>query len=278
MNRVLLTALGVGALLAAPPLAADPNLPYLLTLNGELCPVRYSPGGLDRAAHVQMRLSVIASDFSHWGTQPYGFQAYVLGPEDWAGGKLRRPYGLPERTGTHSFATAAWGDDQSVALWKKLMGGDLPWGGDMPVRGTPEEAASLSLADLMLGIEIARTFVEGEHLSGDQPWIAPLMTHTVALQAFASHENVRLEEIASVWSRLSVKGLPSLAACAAPDGMTTALACEARFYSGAQVLLAKDGLKTVRHIMKLTKKRGLSEATLVKDFPGLADWLADGRK
>ena len=46
----------------------------------------------------------------------------------------------------------------------------------------------------------------------------------------------------------------------------------------ARILLADDQMKTVRRLQKLAKKRGLTEASLVKEHPQLADWLADGRR
>jgi len=258
--------------------SAQVNLPSLLNLHGDLAPVRYTPGALDRAAHVQARLEALAMDFSRWGSQPYVLQGYVLAPEDWAVAGLDRPYGLPERAGARGVAVPAWGDDRSVALWRGLLHGQMPWGTDMPVRGTPEEAASLSLADLVLQVESARIFVEGERLGGDAPWIGELVAHAVAHQAFASHEAGRLDEIAEVWTRLG-GGNPDLATCAASVGdPATTLACDARFAAGASILFAEDRMKTVRRLQKLAKKRGLSEATLVKEYPRLADWLADGRR
>jgi hypothetical protein len=262
---------------AAPSAARQVNLPTLLNLHGDFAPVRYSPGALDRAAHVQARLEALAMDFSRWGTQPYVLQGYVLAPEDWAAAGLRWPYGLPERSGARGLAVPAWGDEDSVALWRRLLGGPLPWTGDLPVRGTPEEAASLSLSDVVLQVESARLFVESEKLGGDAPWIADLAAHAVALQAFGSHEAGRLEEIAGVWAHLG--GVqPGLAACNASADWATNLACDARFASGARILFAEDRMKTVRRLQKLARKRGLSEASLVAEYPPLAAWLADGRR
>lgn len=265
--------------LTLPPTAgAQVNLPSLLNLHADLAPVRYSPGSLDRAAHVQARLEALARDYSRWGTQPYVLQGYVLAPEDWTAAGLRRPYGLPERSGPRGIAAPAWGDDHSVALWQKLLGGELPWAGDMPVRGTNEEAASLSLSDVVLQVESARFFVEGEHLVGDAPWIGDLVAHAVALQAFTSHEAARLDEIAGVWAHLA-GSRPDLATCsAATADWSTQLACEARFAAGARILLADDHMKTVRRLQKLAKKGRLTETSLVKEHPQLAEWLADGRR
>ncbi len=268
------------ALLAVPPAApaAEINQHSLLTLHGEPCSVRYTPGALDRAAHLQVRLQTLAYDYSRWGTRGYDFQGYVLSPEDWASAGLAKPYGLPERAGPRALAAPAWGDEHSVALWKRLLGGPLPWTAEgMPVRGTAEEAASLQLADVVLQTETARIFVEEENLRGAEPWIAELTAHAVALQAFASHEEVRLLEIQQVYDDLSAAGLPSLAVCPSASKVdATALACGAKFHAGARVLLAKSGLKTVRVLTKLAKKHGLSQATLLKEYPALAEWVSGG--
>ncbi len=281
MNRLAgawaIAGIAVGGALAAPAAGREVNLPSLLRLHGERGPVRYSPGALDRAAHVQARLETLAVDFSRWGSQHYAFQAYVLAPEDWAAAGLRQPYGLPSRSGARGLAVPAWGDEQSVGLWKRLLGGELPWGPDMPVRGTTEEAASLALADVILQVDCARLFVAGERLDGDAPWIAELTAHAVALQAFASHEAGRLAEIADVWVRLGARGRPSLEACAAAGGgETRELACQSRYAEGARILFAADGMRTVRNLAKLARKRGLSEATLVAAHPPLAEWLREG--
>ena len=279
MLRRPLASLAAAVLaLGAPAVAAEIQLPYLLNLHGELCPVRYSPGALDRAAHVQKRLETLAVDFGRWGSQAYSFQGYVLGPEDWASARLGRDYGLTARSGARGIAAPAWGDEHSVGLWRALLGGDLPWGEGLPVRGTAEEAASLSLSDLLLQLDCARVFVEGERLLGDAPWIAPLLAHATALQLYTSHEATRLGEIGTVWQSLGRRGQPSLEACAvATLDAATELACGARFHDGARILVAKDQLKTVRALRKLAKKRGLSESTLVKAYPALGDWLAAGR-
>lgn len=278
MFRRRLALLAAALPLCIPAGAAEIQLPYLLNLHGELCPVRYSPGALDRAAHVQKRLETLAIDFSRWGSKPYTFRGYVLGPEDWAAAKLERAYGLTARSGSSGVVVPAWGDDQSVALWRGLLGGELPWGEGLPVRGTSEEAASLSLSDLLLQLECARIFTHGESLTAAETWIAPLLAHTVALQLYTSHEATRLGEIDEVWQRLGRQGLPSLEACAAADlEPAVELACGARFHDGARILVAKDQMKTVRELRKLAKKRGLSEMTLVKAYPALGDWLAAGR-
>ena len=263
------------ALLASPLAARQDALNNLLDLRGEVCPVRYSPGSLDRASHVQERLDTLVLDFRRWGQQAYRFQAYVLGPEDWAAGKLHRPYGLPERSGFSSLAVPAWGEEHSVALWKRLLGGELPWGGDLPLRGTPEEAASLGLSDIVLQLEVAHVFVASEGLQGEEPWIGDVVAHVVALQAFASHEAVRLGEVTGFWNTLAARGKPSLADCASrPATVEAELACQGFYYEAARRIFDDGGMGSLGKLKKLARKKGLSQASLTAAHPSLAGWFA----
>jgi hypothetical protein len=257
--------------------AADANLATLLNLRGTRSLVRYSPGSLDRAAHVQARLDALAEDFAAWGGVRQELMAFVLGPEDWRAAALARAYGLPEATGTNGIALPAWGDDHTIVVWRSLLGGAVPWTAGTPVRGTPEEAATLAATDLLAQIELARQFVDRERLAGGEPWLRELLAATVARAAFERHEARRRDEIASFFATL-VRGAP-------PAGPPTAyreglpyreqLAASARFFEGAQLLLQLDGARTVKKLVKLSRKAGrpLEAADLLARYPGLGAWL-----
>jgi hypothetical protein len=252
---------------AAPP-GADPRqaspvgLAHLLNLRGIQTHVRYSPGALDRAAHVQLRLETLAEDFAAWSGQQLPFQGYVLGPEDWAAAQFDVPYGLPKRTGPESVAVPAWGDDQTVARWRVLLGGPLPWGTGQPVRGTPEEAASLALSDLLLQAELARMFLERTGVRGEPGWVGEVLAQSVALTAFHSHEAERIPEIEEVYAHLA----------ATPGGQ---FAEAARGFDAARILVAKDGLRTPKRLLKLARDNGgrIGVGDLVARYPELGAWL-----
>src|SRR5688572_26625519 len=158
-RAAVLLALGFALPGIAAAEGAPASLGNLLNLRGARSQLRYTPGALDRAAHVQARLDTLAADFANWSGKRFALQGYVLGPEDWAAADMTAAYGLPERTGPGTVAVPAWGDERTVALWRDLLGGALPWGSGLPVRGTPEEAASLALSDLLLQSALAKLFL-----------------------------------------------------------------------------------------------------------------------
>jgi hypothetical protein len=271
----------------ATPAAADANLPSLLNLRGARSTVRYSPGSLDRAAHVQARLDALAEDFATWGGGQRELLAFVLGPEDWQAAGLLRAYGLPELTGpagNAGIALPAWGDDRTIAVWRALLGtagGPLPWSAGTPVRGTPEEAASLAAADLLAQIDLAREFVDRARLAGGPPWIRELLAATVARAAFERHEAERRQEIVDFFGALARGAASAGAAGGALIGYRDDLpypervAASGRFFAAAGFLLDRDRAKTVPRLMKLAGKNGrpLAPGDLLPRYPGLKEWL-----
>ena len=243
--------------------SAPASLGNLLNLRGARSQLRYTPGALDRAAHVQARLDTLAEDFAAWSGKRFALQGFVLGPEDWAAGEFGAPYGLPERTGPESVAVPAWGDEQTVALWRDLLGGSLPWSAGMPVRGTQDEAASLALSDLLLQTELARLFLDRAGVSGEPGWVEEVLAQSVALAAFHSHEANRIAEIEDVYARLA----------AVPAGR---LAHEARCFAAARIVVAKDGLRTPKRLLKLARGQGgrIGAGDLVARYPELAAWAS----
>lgn len=289
ITAAALAVFGSAAVAAAPAPAADANLPSLLNLRGARSTVRYSPGSLDRAAHVQARLDALAEDFAAWGGGQRELLAFVLGPEDWQAAGLSRAYGLPELTGPGggaAIALPAWGDGHTITVWRALLGtGGAPllWSAGTPVRGTPEEAASLAAADLLAQIELAREFVDRQHLAGGPPWLRELLAATVARAAFERHEAERRAEIVDFFAALA-RG----AASAEPAGALTEyredlpypdrVAASARFFAAAGFLLDRDRAKTVPLLVKMAAKSGrpLVPGDLLPRYPGLGAWLEAG--
>ena len=264
--------LGFAALAA--PVGADANLAHLFNLRGAHCTVRYTPGSLDRAAHVQARLDALAEDFAKWGGARVELVAYILGPEDWHMAGLRQPYGMPEAVGPNAVAMPAWGDDRTIALWRGLLGGPLPWSSGTPVRGTPEEAASLAAADLVAQVEIARQFVDRERLASGAPWVHELLAATVARAAFERREAVRIGEIEGFFAQLGRTAGPEPPS--PPIEFREGLAAAARFFAGAPILLRRDKGKTVSRLTKLARKSDgpLAVGDWVGRYPELSVWLS----
>jgi hypothetical protein len=274
-----LCAAGVAVL----PAAARGALPdesrvlaNLLKLHGEAVSMLYTPGALDRAAHVQERLDALEHDVRDWGGFDLGLHGVVLSPEDWQALHLAVPYGLPMSM-AEGLATPAWGDPHSVALWRRLLGGALPWTGDEPINGTRDEAASLALADTMLQVECGRLAAARVVTLGPD-WVRELLAHVVALTAIESHEQERRGEIESVYAALAAhQPAPRpVAEFAAGAGLEQRLAYQPVFFRGARIVLDKDGRRAAKKLLRMPDKQSgtLTEGDLVKRYPELKAWLA----
>ena len=80
-------------LLPAPATAQQAKpLPYLLDVGDLRALVRYSPGALDRASHVQFRFALLAEDFGKWSGQPVPLSVVLLSRTDWEALDLAVPY------------------------------------------------------------------------------------------------------------------------------------------------------------------------------------------
>lgn len=261
--------------LAPSPAATVAPAPQLLTLAGDV-PVRYSPGALDRAAHVQERLQALATDFRRWGGEVEGLHAVVLEPDDWAASGLARPFGLPDRADPRGVALPAWGNETSVALWRRLYGGGLPVGEETPMRGTAEEATGLGLADILGQVEFARLAVD-RTAPRAEAWARELLAHVLAGAAFQVHEAERGTEIAALYARIAahVAAAPPPADFHAGLEPQDWLATQPVFFQGAGVVLAKDGAGAAKRLLKSCRKGDGAElvSRLLERYIALGPWL-----
>jgi hypothetical protein len=271
-------AAGLLALVPTPARAesAAPRVdqPNLLALHGETVAVRYAPGSLDRAAHLQDRLQTLVSDAGDWLRVRLDVRAYVLGPDEWAAAGVDRPYGLPARAAGHEIAAAAWGDDGSVALWRGILGGPLPWGEGVPVRGTVEEAASLALGDLLAQVEVGRMAVEAAGWRGD-PAALEVAAHVVAATAFAVHEPERLAEIRGVFARLEGLAPGATVGTGRDEQLSAWLREQGIFFRAAEVVLERDGTRAAKRLAQLARKGkgNLRRDLLLDRYPQLLPFL-----
>ena len=267
MTSRLVPPLAAACLLAAArvPLAAGGfDQPHLLTLRGDEVTVRYTPGALDRAAHLQERLRTLAGDVRGWLGVDLELRGFVLGPDEWEAAGVDRPYGVPARVGARELAVAAWGDERSVALWRAALRQPLPWGGGEPVRGTVEEAASLALCDLLVQVEVGRIAVAAAGWRGDAEALE-LAAHVVAASAFALHEPQRRAEIHDVFVRLAER---PVAPARRGDGL---------YFRGAEIVLERDGTRAAKRLAQLARrgKGELRREALIERYPELAPWWRD---
>jgi len=256
------------------------DLPLLLDLPGDLAPVRYTPGALDRAASVQMRFELLAQEFARTRFQAVAVVVYVLSPEDWAAGRLTHPYGEPEALGTDALVVPAWADAEMVGRVRGWLGGEIPVSVGLPLLATREEAGALGVADILAQIAGARLLAERAHFVGDRDWIAPVIGHLVARLAWDRFEPGRIREIAAQVDAMAAQdktpGGHLLAEWNENLPLPQRAWFEARFMRAADLIVTAKGARAARKILNrdIAEIEPISEALLLKKYPALAAWLA----
>ncbi len=257
----------------APPPAATP---FLLELGGGLVKVQYTPGSLYRAARLQERLEPLVRGLASWGAAAPPPVVYLLSREEWAS-MAAAPYGLPAVVARGGLALCAWGDAGTVELWRGLVGGRLPAPAELPPRGSPEEAASVMLADLLAEVETARLMLRGAGLRGEEEWIDGLLAH-VAARSVRLRQSPALDgELAGLYRALAaaaaVRAAPDSGAAGSPARW---LVDEARFDHAAGLVLAVEGGGGAKALLKAARRDGgtLGAARLFKRYPELESWVA----
>jgi hypothetical protein len=260
-------ALAVGVappLLARPPASDDatsvvtPAIPaalsaQLLLLADDACEVRYVPGTLDRAAHVETWLRGLAHGAARRTRHPTRLVGLVLGREEWDQARLPCPYGVPCRAGARVVALPASGDAGTVELWQRLLGG-LPALTGMPLVGTAEEAASLAPADALARVVAARDLVTAAGMTADEAWVTDLLAHAVSTDAARLERSGRAEDLDGFWATVRQRYGPQGAPPAEP--LAVELQRQARLHLAAQALLGAGGRFPLRAIQKLQGKGG----------------------
>lgn len=259
MQRRLLLCLLLIA--AAGPLRADPTPEKVfgwLTLRGDSVPARYTPGSLDRAANVQWRLETVMKALGRAGVKIDGINLYLASPEEWEAAHCTRPYGLPETFGS-TLLLPAWGTDRTVALWTGLTGVAPSGDGQMPIRGSAEEAGSLVWTDILGQVEAARAGLRRGQVKGTSPWVVDLLAHLIALDAYEREEPGRLVELDAFFATLQAR-VPSAAIDPerSLEDLSTAerLAGEARLFSLARALSRGKSGKLADKMIGWGKKYG----------------------
>ena len=254
------------ALLLPPIPAAAAAAPYLLTLEGPPVTVRYSPGSLDRATHVQRRMVQLIAETGHRKLKRPLLVVELLQAEGWRGSGLAEPYGLPAISGGGTLALPAWGGPETVGLWRRLLGGWLPSASGKPLRGSTEEAASLEGADLVGAVEASRIVLSKLGLAGSEPWVDDLLACALAVSAVQRNEPGRWAEVRQVHSLLT----------ALPEASRDERLGRLRFVAAAERIGAESGKQPAKPLLKMaTRSRGpLAAKTLRERYPWLAEWAA----
>ena len=273
----LVSSVGAGADVAG---KRTVDLPLLLDLPGDLAPVRYTPGALDRAAAVQARFELLCAEFARTRFQATAIVIYVLSPEDWAAAGLTSAYGDPVALGTDALVVPAWADAEMVARVRGWLGGEIPQSIGLPLLATREEAGALGVSDILAQIAAGRLLAKRARLAGDRAWIAPVMEHVVARLAWDRFEPGRMREIAALLDGMAAResrpGGHALTEWSENLPLPGRAWFETRFLRGADLIVTTRGSRATRRMLNksIVGVEPLTEAMLLKEVPALAGWLA----
>ena len=255
----------------------EPAVYLLLRLPGDFATVRYTPGSLDRAANLQNRLELAARAFKRWVDTRLEVDVYVLSRDEWKQARYDVPYGVPVRIGRRGLAAPAEGDEGTVALWADLLQGMLPAVAGTPLRGTPQQTATMILADLLTQLQMAEILVDEIGIAGDKQWVRGLTTHVTSVDLVRRYEEVRLKDLDQMYGLLSQTAGPRAFSARdyGPDlNLRDWLWFQAHFHVGAKTIIGKEGKGSVKKLKKMGKKQNvLPGDLLLKRYKTLNDWF-----
>ena len=273
------TALAAPSLTAPTTVEGEPSLYLLLRLPGDRADIRYSPGHLDRAANLQGRFEPSARIFEKWSGRPFSLVGYVLNREEWEQAKFATTYGIPIRVGRTGVAAPALGDDQTVRLWANLLQGMLPTVQGLPLRGTPQHAASVVAADIITQLLMAQVMADDARLEGDRTWVRGLMSHVIVVGLTKRLEESRLRELDAFYELLAQsREAKAFSARDYDDDLTLEdwLWFQAQFHTGAKILVQKEGKDAIKKMIKLNRKKGtIPGDMLLNRYKPLNDWFRE---
>jgi hypothetical protein len=290
MSRILCSLLLVSALVPSARVAAatapavlfsEPSAYFLLPLPGDYINVRYTPGSLDRSANLQHRLELVARGFDRAANYELSSTIYVLSREEWEQAGYPVAYGLPVRVGRRNLAVAALGDAGTVRLWNALLGGVLPQVSGAPLRGSPQEAATLVLTDLFTQLLLSEILVDDLGIAGDAHWVRGLTSHLAFLDAMRRFDPQRMGDLDAIFGRLAEREgntRPFSARDYGPDlELGDWLWFQAQLHRGARILLDKEGKGSLKKMKKLTRRdKGVLEGeTLLRKYKALEAWFRE---
>lgn len=288
-RNILVSALLLAAFTVAPitakPLAhkaptrlhAPPEGAYLVSLPGDYATVRYTPFSLDRAARLQARLELALRSWERWANRKVAVTTFVLTREEWERSGYTVEYGLPVRVGRAGIAAPALGDDGTVALWSEVLEGMLPQVQGAPMRGTPQQAATMVLADIVVQLLVAEIVIDEVGLAGNANWVRGLNTHVASLDFVRRKEAARLPDLNAMYRLIIERRGEKIMSSRdyQPDlELSDWLYFQACFHFGAQAILSKEGKGALKKLRKLAKKDGgvLQGDRLLRHYDDLDAW------
>lgn len=265
-------------LIAPTRIYPEPAVYLLLRLPGDFATVRYTPGSLDRAANLQSRLELAARAFKRWVDTRIEVDVYVLSREEWQQARYDVPYGVPVRVGRRGLAAPAEGDDGTVKLWADLLHGMLPAVAGTPIRGTPQQTATMILADFITQLQVSEILVDEIGVAGDVQWVRGLTTHVASVELVRRYEVVRLGDLGTMYELMAQSAGPRAFSARdyGPDlSLPDWLWYQAQFHAGAQAVVAKEGKGSLKKLKKMRRKGdgGLTGDLLLKRNKILNEWF-----
>ena len=265
---------GTGEGAVASPAIPEALLGQLLLLADDACDVRYVPGSLDRAAHVEEWLRTLALGAARRTGQPQRLVALVLDHDAWTQAHLPCPYGMPCVAGGRVVALPAAGDAATIALWTSLIG-ELPSLGGEPLVGTMQEAASLAPGDLIAVSMAARSLLVADGFEGEAPWVLDLLGHALALDAAHQARGGADQAMVAFW-QMVLQRTPGRGGTG-NEALAAELRRQGRLFTTADLLLGSDRHLPVRTLRKLQEKAGgvLRSGDLRREWPTAMQGLTD---
>jgi len=259
-------------------LYTEPNAYLLLRMAGDRAHFRYTPGSLDRAANLQQRLEVVSRGFERWTKRHIEFIVYILTREEWEQTGYSVAYGIPVRVGSNGLAAPAFGDDETVRLWAHLLDGVLPSVPGRPLRGTPQHAATLMVADVLVQLQASEMLVDAIGLGGDDHWVRGVMAHLAAFTVSSRLEIDRLSDLELMYRQLIEKrGAKAFSVrdYHAEIGIEDWLWFQGQFHFGARALYENEGKDALKKMVKLRKRSDgvLRGERLLRRYKGLNRWF-----
>jgi hypothetical protein len=263
-------ALAICAVMVGAPVAAQVgsvgNEPYLMELRTKKVMFRYTPGALDRATRLEDPMELMVGEVSSWTNQPAALLIVLLSREEWGQVGVGVTYGLVGHLGPHDVVLPAWGDDQTIALWRDLLGHELPSPQDMPYGGSSLAYASLNMTDNAMFPAAAKVLLRKAGFVGDRPWVEGVAAHVVSLSIMRSGAPTRMPEARFFWQTAAESGGPG-----------ERLWLEASYFAAAWNIVATSGKSAGKDILKIARKNGntITAANLLREYPSLGTWLVE---
>ena len=259
-------------------LFSSPTTPSQATLPGDLVQMRYSLGGLDRAARLQTQLENMLRTSAKWTESPFLMTVYVLSRQEWQEMRVNMPFGVPVRVGPSGLAVPSAGDETTARLWSELH---MPLPSAVAAyRGAAEHVPSTVMADVLSLVLLGEILADRNRYSGDGFWVRGLISHVALIDYLERTDPALLRDLDIIYSQvINERGRRTLAASdyRSEIDMADWLLFQANFHFGAKAVIKQEGRGVWRKLRKLRKRNDgvVSGAALLSAWDDLEAWYYD---